>query len=61
MIGSPGKVVDWAAEAGTVRVEGEVWSARAAAPLHPGDPVRIVGVEGLTVVVAPESESAERR
>jgi membrane-bound serine protease (ClpP class) len=59
MIGSPGTVVDWAAEAGTVRVEGEVWSARAAAPLHPGDAVRIVGVEGLTVVVAPESE--ERR
>jgi membrane-bound serine protease (ClpP class) len=57
MVGRPGEVVDWTVEGGTVRVEGEVWSARAAAPLQPGDPVRIVGVEGLTVVVEPASHA----
>jgi membrane-bound serine protease (ClpP class) len=53
MIGSAGKVLSWSDSAGTVGVEGEVWAARATTPLFPNDPVRVVGIEGLTLVVAP--------
>lgn len=53
MIGSAGKVVSWEAGKGTVRVQGEVWAARSATPLFPGDPVRIVELERLTVIVEP--------
>jgi membrane-bound serine protease (ClpP class) len=53
MIGSPGTVIVWEAGKGTVRVLGEIWSARAAAPLAPDDPVRVVGLEGLTLIVEP--------
>ena len=59
MIGSAGKVVAWEGGKGTVRVVGEVWNARAASPLFPGDPVRVVGVEGLTVIVEPNLEAGE--
>src|ERR1700722_3447179 len=40
---------------GKVFVEGEYWTARSAAPISQGDPVRIVSVEGLTVRVIPET------
>jgi membrane-bound serine protease (ClpP class) len=56
MIGSPGKVISWEEGKGTVRVLGETWRARSTAPLAPEDPVRIVGVEGLTVVVEPRTK-----
>jgi membrane protein implicated in regulation of membrane protease activity len=35
-----------------------VWSARAAAPLAPGDRVRVAGLEGLTVTVEPRREES---
>jgi membrane-bound serine protease (ClpP class) len=57
MLGSPATVVAWEAGKGTVRVQGELWSARAPAPLQPGDPVRIVGLERLTLLVEPERRS----
>lgn len=34
-----------------VRVAGELWQARADAPLTPGDEVIVRGVEGLTLLV----------
>lgn len=40
-------VVEWAGAEGLVRVGGELWRARAAAPLAPGDRVRIVRSDGL--------------
>jgi membrane-bound serine protease (ClpP class) len=55
-IGSPGVVVRWDGGRGAVRVQGEVWSARAEAPLAPGDRVRVAGLEGLTVTVEPRRE-----
>lgn len=61
MIGSPGTVVRWEGDKGAVRVIGEVWSARRSPggprrPLAPNDPVRVVEVEGLTVIVEPRRE-----
>lgn len=38
---------------GWVRVEGELWRAISAAPLHPAQTVRIVGRSGLTLEVVP--------
>jgi membrane-bound serine protease (ClpP class) len=37
-----------------VRVHGEIWSARGAASVETGDPVRIAAVDGLTLIVEPE-------
>jgi membrane-bound serine protease (ClpP class) len=53
LIGSRGEVVAWDGTRGSVRVQGEIWNARAKAPLQPGDAVRVVGREGLTLIVEP--------
>ena len=39
--------------AGSVRLHGEVWTARAAVPIPLGTPVRVRGREGLTLLVEP--------
>jgi membrane-bound serine protease (ClpP class) len=47
---------------GQVWIEGALWRARlpdAAGPLRPGDRVRVEAVEGLTLMVRPESPSEE--
>jgi membrane-bound serine protease (ClpP class) len=54
MVGSTGQVIDWEGHAGTVRVHGEVWKARAAKALDAGRPVRVEEIDGLTLVVQPE-------
>lgn len=41
-------------EGGMVFVHGELWRARAAAPLEPGQRVRIDAIDGLTLAVSPE-------
>lgn len=51
IIGSRGQVIDWQGERGRVRVHGEIWSARAGRALKPKDAVRVVGREGLTLIV----------
>ena len=53
MIGLEGRVVDWENGRGRIRVHGEVWAARAAAPLAPGAPVRVERRDGLTLHVEP--------
>jgi membrane-bound serine protease (ClpP class) len=56
MLGSTGRVVDWTNDQGRVRVHGELWQARAARPLDPGRQVRVTAIEGLTLVVEPETK-----
>jgi membrane-bound serine protease (ClpP class) len=41
--------------AGQVLVRGEYWNAVSATPVAPGVPVRVIGVEGLTLKVEPTS------
>ncbi len=57
LIGAEAKVVSWAGTEGTVRVMGEIWSARSASPPGPGAAagarVTIIGRAGLVLVVAP--------
>ena len=53
MIGSRGEVVAWQGSSGQVHVLGEIWAARGDQPLKPKDAVRVVGREGLTLIVEP--------
>ena len=46
---------------GQVRVEGEIWSARAAEPIEPGATVTVTAVDGLVLDVEPaRSENSNR-
>jgi membrane-bound serine protease (ClpP class) len=51
MIGSTGKVVDWAQDRGHILVYGETWAAWSSQGLAKGQNVRIVGRTGLTLEV----------
>jgi membrane-bound serine protease (ClpP class) len=53
MIGEKAEVFDGIEGKGVVRYGGELWNARSDVPLRPGQAVRIVRVEGLTVWVEP--------
>jgi membrane-bound serine protease (ClpP class) len=56
MIGQAGVAIGALNLAGTVLVRGEYWSALASAPVGPAEPVRITGVDGLTLRVEPANE-----
>jgi membrane-bound serine protease (ClpP class) len=51
LIGAEGETVSWQDGEGRVRVRGEIWLARAAAPLPAGSRVKIVGRDGLVLRV----------
>lgn len=53
LIGSLGRVVDWSGTMGRVRAEGETWRAVSSTPLKPGQTVRVVGLDGITLRVEP--------
>ena len=51
LIGAQGETVDWEGDEGRVRVNGEIWRARATAPLNAGAPVKVLKRDGLVLVV----------
>ncbi len=51
MIGAGARVLEWSGQSGTVLMQGERWSARAATALKPQDCVRVIAREGLTLTV----------
>ncbi|WP_235893974.1 NfeD family protein [Oceanidesulfovibrio indonesiensis] len=55
IIGAPATVRTWSGTHGRVFLRGEVWNAVSPTPMQPspGDTVRIVRVEGLTLTVEP--------
>lgn len=55
LVGRSGEVLNWSATRGDIHIHGERWQARAASPLAPGQRVRVVGREGLMLVVEPET------
>lgn len=57
MVGEIALVRAWSAGAGTVFIRGEQWKAESEMPMDQVRRVRIVGVEGLTLMVEPESTS----
>lgn len=54
MIGARGTVQDWSDGKGHVFVHGERWSASGDRQFRKGQPVRVAGLSGLTVEVAPD-------
>jgi membrane-bound serine protease (ClpP class) len=54
LIGARAVVASACRPTGQVRVQGELWRARCEAGADPGETVRIVGREGLTLLVEPE-------
>lgn len=57
LVGQIGETRTHVHHQGTVYVNGELWSARSACPIPPGQPVRIVAREGLVLHVEPLPES----
>lgn len=51
MIGIPGKVDSWTGADGYVIAHGERWKAVSSEPLDPGEDVKVVGRDGLTLKV----------
>jgi membrane-bound serine protease (ClpP class) len=51
MVGSQARVIEWRGGAGRVRIHGEMWHARGPAALEPGQEVRVVRIDGLTLEV----------
>lgn len=58
MIGLVGKATQPLAPAGTVFVNGELWSALAESPVEKGDSVVVTGIEGLVLKVRKENGHA---
>ena len=59
LIGSRAVALEDFSGLGRVRVHGEVWQARAAGAVHRGEVLRVAGVDGLTVTVAPETPAPQ--
>ena len=55
LLGVRAEVVRPCAPVGLVRVRGELWNARASAPVDSGQNVTVSAVEGLTLWVEPEA------
>jgi len=61
MTGEMGEATSGVDPEGTVRIQGAVWRARTnrATPIAAGDPVRVVGIDGLLLEVEPEEGGAK--
>jgi len=53
LLGSEGEALSWRGRQGRIRIEGETWRARAAAPLPPGCRVKVIDRDGVVLVVEP--------
>jgi membrane-bound serine protease (ClpP class) len=58
LIGDVAVVRHRLAPRGQVFVQGELWSAESEAPVEPGETVRVVALEGLTLKVVPVKGAA---
>jgi membrane-bound serine protease (ClpP class) len=52
--GARGKVLDWRKDGGFVMVQGERWKAVSQAALRKDQPVKVIGLDGLTLDVVPD-------
>jgi membrane-bound serine protease (ClpP class) len=59
MLGAAGEALEPFDERGRVRVHSEDWQARTRAPLKAGDRVRVVGRDGLTLIVEPDNSRSD--
>ncbi len=54
LLGSVGEVIDAVDNFGRVKVHSENWQAKSNVPIPPGQKIRVIGIEGLTLIVEPE-------
>jgi len=54
LVGAEGEAVAWDDGEGRVRVQGEIWRARAKSPLQTGSRVKVVGRDGLVLIIEPD-------
>jgi len=59
MLGARGEVIEDLAPAGRIRIQGEIWKARADAPVPKGAHVRVTGIRGLTLDVRPDTPASK--
>ena len=59
LIGIAGEVVEAVDMLGRVRVHSEIWQARSTVVLAPGQRIRVIGRDGLTLVVEPDNSTKE--
>ena len=57
MIGARGTIRVADGRRGQAFVNGALWNTRAEAPLRLGEPIRVVGIDGLDLIVEPEEET----
>jgi membrane-bound serine protease (ClpP class) len=53
MLAATGEAISWLGAEGRVRINGEIWRARAVGPVQPGTLVRVIDRDGLVLVVEP--------
>ncbi|MCB1745597.1 MAG: nodulation protein NfeD [Gammaproteobacteria bacterium] len=53
LVASSGTALEDFAAHGQVRVHGEIWNARTSAPVRTGQRVRVIAMDGLTLVIEP--------
>jgi membrane-bound serine protease (ClpP class) len=53
LLGAEAQAISWDGAEGRIRIKGEIWRAHAKAPLQPGTRVKVVGRDGLVLIVEP--------
>ncbi|HUI97445.1 MAG TPA: nodulation protein NfeD [Xanthobacteraceae bacterium] len=53
LLGAEGEALSWQGQQGRIRIRGETWRARAAAPLRPGTRVKVIDRDDRVLVVEP--------
>ncbi len=61
MIGAAGEALEDFDGSGRVRVHSEMWNARSETPLRRGDRIRVVALEGLSLIVRPDTGPIEHK
>lgn len=60
MTGSEAVVINGFNQIGTVLINGEIWRAQSDIPLHKGEKVKVVQVQGLTLIVEPVNSASKQ-
>ncbi len=60
LVGSVGPVLETAGTEGWALVQGERWKVNSPVRLEPGQRVRVIGMQGLTLAVRPEPQPGEK-
>ena len=59
LVGATAEALEDFEQRGPVRAHSEIWDAESPVPVRRGDPLRVVGREGLTLQVEPASKEGQ--